>query len=249
MAAGRESYVVRVGDEHIGRTVYRTGEYEFHKFTRALDVLGVDSVRTLLDVGANIGTVCIPAVARGHAARAIAIEPEPVNVALLAANVRLNGLQSSVTCVHAAAGAADGQTLELELAATNFGDHRVASLGAPRSDRRATVSVPSVTLDDLAPTTTGTQDLIWMDVQGYELQVLRGASRLMTQGVPVVMEFWPAALAEHNSATEIREVLGSWSTIVDLGSRSLDPLDSAGIDRLLSALSRDGTQTDLLVRR
>ena len=43
MAAGRESYVVRVGDEHIGRAVYRTGEYEFHKLTRALDALGYDA--------------------------------------------------------------------------------------------------------------------------------------------------------------------------------------------------------------
>lgn len=247
MAAGRESYVVRVGDEHIGRAVYRTGEYEFHKLTRALDALGVRSVDTLLDVGANIGTTCIPAVSRGLSSTAIAIEPEPVNFALLAANVRVNGLQASVTCVHAAAGAAREGTVDLELATANFGDHRVASPLGPRPDRSRSVSLPSVTLDDVAPAMAGDRGLIWMDVQGYELQVLRGAVGLLERGVPVVMEFWPAALAEHHSFAEIRELLGSWSSVVDLGSCSLDPLNSGEIDRLLSELSRGGTQTDLLV--
>lgn len=241
--------MVRVGDEHIGRTVYRTGEYELHKLTRALDALGSRSIETIVDVGANIGTTCIPALSRGFASAAIAIEPEPINFAMLAANVRLNGLQGSVACVHAAAGASSDTTVELELASRNYGDHRVTSPFGPRVGRASSVRVPMVALDDIAPATTGERDLIWMDVQGYEVEVLRGAVGLVSRGVPVVMEFWPAALEEHHPREEVRELLGSWSTVIDLGSRSLDPLDAAGLDRLLRDLSDRGNQTDLLVRR
>jgi hypothetical protein len=36
--------------------------------------------------------------------------------------------------------------------------------------------------------------LLWMDVQGHESEVLRGASGLLASGVPLVTELWPAGL-------------------------------------------------------
>ncbi len=46
---------------------------------RAVSLLGRRGLTSLIDIGANIGTICIPAVKCGLFDRAIAIEPEPLN--------------------------------------------------------------------------------------------------------------------------------------------------------------------------
>ena len=53
---------------------------------------GFDSEDIFLDIGANIGVICIPAVSRGLVEEAIAIEPESENFKLLKLNISLNNL-------------------------------------------------------------------------------------------------------------------------------------------------------------
>src|SRR5205807_5320043 len=48
--------------------------------------------------------------------------------------------------------------------------------------------------------------LLWMDIQGHEGHVLRGASALTGRGVPVVMELDPEALGRHGGLELLREV-------------------------------------------
>jgi hypothetical protein len=71
---GPERYLVNCHDHTISRIVFTTGAFEFEKFETALRLLrhhtSIKSLDLLVDVGANIGTVCIPAVARGRATQA-----------------------------------------------------------------------------------------------------------------------------------------------------------------------------------
>lgn len=135
-----------------------------------------------VDVGANIGTTCLPALHVHEFRRAIAIEPEQSNARLLAANAALNGLSERIT-IHQVAASDRTGTLRLSIHPSNSGGHRVTE-GAGQE-------VAATTLDSLleaegvSPADVG---LLWIDVQGHELAVLRGAGSLLAARVPFVVE-------------------------------------------------------------
>jgi hypothetical protein len=95
---GNERFLVTSNDRSISRDVFITGSFEFDKFDRMLSLLGKHFRKTLLiDVGANIGTICIPAIKRNIFQCAIAIEPDPLNYSLLVSNININGLANMIT--------------------------------------------------------------------------------------------------------------------------------------------------------
>ena len=211
---GRETFIVHTRDP-IGRDLYVHGEYDFGKVERSLGLLGRRSAGTLVDIGANIGSVCIPAVARGIAERAIAVEPEPVNCAMLRANVAMNGLNDRITCFENALGAHDDREVLLELSEENKGDHRIeATTGATRG--RRSVAVQMRRLDSLVPSLDPDRDLIFMDVQGFEKFVLDGAGVHLASRVPIAMELWPEGMMEHCTFDDLFDVIGGYSHFYDL---------------------------------
>lgn len=65
---------------------------------------------TVVDVGANIGTVSIPmAQTVGNQGRVIAIEPHPLSFRYLQENVQLNHHEEVVSAINCALGAEHGQ--------------------------------------------------------------------------------------------------------------------------------------------
>jgi FkbM family methyltransferase len=159
-------------------------------------VAGGEGGGTLLDVGANIGMICIALLEQKRFARAVAAEPSPRNLRLLEHNIAQNGLSDRVTILPCALSSAEGE-LELELSEYNSGDTRIrhdASSGAWREERREVVKVPVRTLDRaLAEQGVNARDvrLAWVDIQGHEGFFLDGARATLAAGVPVVSEFWP----------------------------------------------------------
>ncbi|HUD73353.1 MAG TPA: FkbM family methyltransferase [Dongiaceae bacterium] len=261
---GRERYLVPCRDQAIGRSVFVTGEYEFDKFERALQLLrrhsALGEVDLLIDVGANIGTVSIPAVARGLVPAAVAIEPHPGNCLLLRANLALNRVDGRVTVHECAVGGADEETLALELSHDNQGDHRIAVSrddGAFGESARRTIPIRSTRLDRLVAPQPGKRLLIWMDTQGYEGVVLQGASALLAARVPIVSEFWPYGMRRAGGFALFRDRLAGYRGFVDL-QRILTAGDVTGdrgalrplreLDDLHAALDVDPqAYTDLLI--
>jgi FkbM family methyltransferase len=227
-----EIYVVKAGDEWIGRGVFVDGEFDFAKFEQALATIARHrpnwSPELLVDIGANIGTICIPAVRRGLVERALAIEPEADNVRLLRANILLNRLEDRVIPIHSAAGAKDGETLQLECDGENFGDHRIRvteQSGLQGETDRQLVSVPSSSLDTLIKGQPLDRALIWMDVQGYEGFVLTGAPATLASKPPIVLEFSPYLLNRAGSFSALCEALAHYEGFIDLSSdRGLRPI-------------------------
>src|SRR6185503_15521766 len=168
---GIEKYVVLNADKAISRTLFIQGSFDFDKVEKVISVMsGVNKafkLETLIDVGANIGTVCIPAVRRGLAANAIAIEPEPLNYRVLVANIFLNDLADKIETYNLPRGSKDNQNLEREISPSNSGDHRIhvrnESAAAPAGK---TTLVRSETFDSIIPAADKTSSLIWMDTQG-----------------------------------------------------------------------------------
>lgn len=198
-------------EDPISRSLFFHGHFELDLVAQTLACLRELGLcppvgqGTVIDVGANIGVISIGMLHNREFARAIAIEPDPRNFSLLERNVRQNRLAEKMTCLPVAVSDRQG-TVEFELSAENFGDHRVrtASHGTSAAEAfgeaaRRVISVPARRLDDLVAELPSewTQDvaLIWMDVQGHEGSVLRGARQLLSRGVPVVAEFWPYGLA------------------------------------------------------
>jgi FkbM family methyltransferase len=191
-------------DKLIGKYLYVDRAYERRYIESTLGVLerdgylAPDSKRdgVLLDIGANIGMICIALLGQRRFARAVAVEPSPRNLRLLEHNVEQNSLRERITIVPCALSSAEGE-LELELSEYNSGDNRIrhdASSGAWREERREVVRVPVRTLDGaLAERGVAARDvrLAWVDIQGHEGYFLSGARATLAEGAPVVSEFWP----------------------------------------------------------
>jgi len=207
-----EKYVVSTADKVIGRELFLHGEFDFAKLQTALAIIereGLPTPTHLIDVGANIGTITIPAIKRGLVQTATAIEPHPGNLRLLRANLALNGVEDSVTVLAQAVGNQTGVTLYLHESATNSGNHTISTNGIP---------VRSTQLDDLS---FPPESLLWMDIEGYEGHALMGAVQLLSKGMPVVCECNPAYLAKTNGMVLFEQAMND-RVIFDLKGNQHD---------------------------
>jgi FkbM family methyltransferase len=221
---------------------------------RALETLaelGLHASRTtFVDVGAHVGTTAITAVRRFGFRSALAFEPELSNFRLLRANLGINGLEADIRTFNVAVSDRVGSA-ELALRPAIGSKHHL--LGADETAGE-TVRVLLTTLDvlvaqgNLDPAGVG---LLWLDVEGHELEVLRGAERLLERSVPIVMEFAPLRLLRNGRLASLRALLDEHYThVVDLrprvnGKPDIRPLEA------VPDLARSYAQgfTDLLVFR
>jgi FkbM family methyltransferase len=125
-----------------------------------------------VDAGANIGAYTLPAARLvGPTGRVLAFEAHPHTFGFLARNLDLNGLRN-VSAFNQALGAASGE-IRLSFKQANPGETHV------RSDDEAETTdavVPMTTLDAaLAAQGVGPVDYLKIDVEGFEVPVLRGA--------------------------------------------------------------------------
>jgi FkbM family methyltransferase len=187
---GDHAMFVDPTDKHIGSSVYHSGAYSRQDVARAVEVLAAHGRlrrnSVFVDVGANIGTHTLYALRSGFFDRAIAVEPEPANLALLRANIALNRLADRVAIHGVAAGAAPG-TARLHIDEINRGAHSVLRRELPLS-----VEVPMVRLDDIVKNDGLDRRLIgivWTDVEGSEPECVAGMPELLAASVPLVLEF------------------------------------------------------------
>jgi FkbM family methyltransferase len=224
---------------------------EHRHLERALTFLRTAGVAyrntTFVDVGANVGTTIVPAVAQLGFARGVAIEPEPENLRLLRVNLAANGLDDTVRVVEAAASNREGRA-ELVLRPQSGGKHHL------RQDKPAhsgAIDVAGITIDSLvrdALLDPGDVGLLWLDIQGHELEALEGARMLLERRVPVVMEFDTREL-DPPRLHALRDVLADYTGVVDLSlpGREQTPVPLDELERV--AERHAGTFTDLLVVR
>jgi FkbM family methyltransferase len=152
---------------------------------------------TILDIGANIGTVAIPAAAKGL--RVIAYEPLAENARLLEAAVRANRLEGRVTIRNVAAWESAGQ-----LSFTG-----VSAWGRVVAEGEATHAAVAIDTDLASEVRI---KAIKIDVEGSELHVLRGMRRLLASQQPhIIFESNSLELGRlGSSATMIFNFLGKF---------------------------------------
>lgn len=238
-----EAFIVESRDNHMARELFVEGESQLQKLFETRDILarekGVDlRTWTIYDIGANIGVIGIPAVARGIFRDAVAIEPTPKTCRVLRANIALNGLEEKIRVYELALAAQDG-VLELELSEDNTGDNRisvVADLNDYTEQSREKVAVPAARFDTLFAKADLEESLIWMDVQGFEGLALQGASRAIARRLPMVLEFWPYGMKRAASFAPLKEALRDYESFHVLGAhRPAEPI--AALDALYAEVA------------
>ncbi len=142
----------------------------------------VEAGDMFVDVGANIGYYSVLAARKvGPRGRVVAVEPVASTAATLRGNLNANGLHN-VEVVEVAAGADAAPAVEVSFNPRYLG--RATLQSAPGS---VAETVPQRRLDDICndlPVIT----VLKIDVEGYELRVLKGAERTLQRTQLVVVE-------------------------------------------------------------
>jgi len=195
-------------DTQISEIIERNKAWEVH-VTQALHAL-LKPGMTFLDIGANIGYHTMTgAHLVGPGGRVHAIEMAPPNCRLIKESVAVNGYRHVV----------------LHETAVSFEDGAVRYCNTPGTTNCSVFSdkfrdkygenhfgyvpqeviVPMTTVDKLIP--NGRIDIVKIDVEGYELNVFRGMTRILQTSQPtILLEFFPSLLQEIG-ATEPSELL------------------------------------------
>jgi FkbM family methyltransferase len=254
-------------DVGIGASLWRERQYEFDSSIRAIRLLKSlgfvpPGDASMLDVGANIGVISIGLLLAGEVKLALAIEPEPRNFQLLCRNVQQNGLSQQMVCLQLAAGD-KVSAVTMELAPHDLGDHRIREVPTPdaselhRESVRQIIRVDSLPLPDILgfpevrALGLSAPSFVWIDVQGYETYVFRGAMSLLEKGLPTVSEIWPYGILRAGIALEdyIRTVSGIWTDywIERRGRFTRYPVGV--FDRYLDEVGTDGYYENVVFTR
>jgi FkbM family methyltransferase len=183
------------------------GSYEADKVN--LFAHHIDGGETVYDIGAHVGYYTLVAARlvgpRGHV---VAFEPLPANLSILKEHLHLNRI-SNVTIVGAAVGRTTGRA--------TFAEHLHSTQG--HLSNVGNVDVPVWSLDDyLRDSILEGPSVMKIDVEGAELEVLKGATHLLARCRPVIF------LATHSPSLDqaCRALLG------EIGYRLDDLLDRQG---------------------
>jgi FkbM family methyltransferase len=162
-------------------SVWISGKVEAGVQRALADVLVPGSV--FFDVGANLGFFTLLAARLvGPSGRVVAFEPHPDNLVALRANVELNDLANVVIVPKAVSDTSGERVFEMSEAATASVTNEV-DVGA-----RNTIGVAATSIDDFASGPSPVvPDMIKIDVEGHEIEALRGMSRTVESHRPVIV--------------------------------------------------------------
>lgn len=133
-----------------------------------------------VDVGANVGSLLFTAKhIVGTSGLAIGIEPHPRIFGYLKANAELNN--ADVVLHNVAIGSSTGRV--------NFSDSVTDEMNFVQPDNAGGLMVGVETLDNLLSDINNI-DLLKIDVEGYELEVLKGASSVIDRTKMIYFESW-----------------------------------------------------------
>jgi len=220
-------------DFPVSSVLDRTGAWEAFLTKQMISLLGEFESPAFYDVGANIGWYSLILAGQlqrtGRRGQIFSVEPSTRNRERLANSVALNGQEDLIQIVAGAASDRNG-AISLELDLVNFGNHRVTG-GAEHGN--AVESVTAYCLDDLVDTNGWPlPSLIKVDVQGHEMEALRGFGRSLSRSGSWVMAIeW---MPDEWSLSDMVAMLGADGVYqVDEQSRSILPSSEAHLLSLL----------------
>jgi len=154
-----------------------------------------------VDIGGNIGYYAILESTLSPEGKVFAIEPVPQNYSLLKKNIELNNCHN-VQIFNYSIGDMKGNSEMYIYDKCNW----CSFVKDPNATVVSTINVPMVTLDDFIKSYVDVSpnfipNFIRMDVEGYEYNILKGASNTLNSISPMIIciEFHPHLMSEENT--------------------------------------------------
>jgi len=171
---------------------------------------------TMLDVGGNIGSITVPLAEHVGPKGVVHIfEPSPKFFNIVTKNIALNNFSDRVTAHQVALGAKVG-TVHLNESVADDTTNHIATTGT---------AVPQNTLDSFTNTLSQI-DFLKIDVEGYELEVLKGATATLAKTNCLYIEFIPSQLIRAGSKPqEVLTILNKYFNIFTETAGELTPFE------------------------
>jgi FkbM family methyltransferase len=180
-----------VKDNGVEHSLYYTGTYEMGTLNLLKEFL--QDGDTFVDVGANIGLMSLfAAQCVGEHGKVIAFEPHEETRSIAYHNLEINGLESIIQLRSVGIGARS----ENKILYDNWSVNRGAASLINR-DKEVGKAIDIVALDEVIG--EDNVKLIKIDVEGYELEALKGALRILRRTKP------PIIIVECTEETESQE--------------------------------------------
>lgn len=200
--------------DYIAQQLLSRGEYEWYIIDIIKSLCQGKGSGTILDIGANIGTVTVPIAAMLPDCKVHAFEIQPGMITNLAENLQLNNI-TNVTIHNYGLGNETQTILVTENnyeSANNIGAFSLNPLVWANSDISFGTSANKISVDVKPLDTVNTDSpilCIKLDVEGYELMVLKGALTTLKNNnyPPIVYEAWAYNPWWAESAAELQQFL------------------------------------------
>ena len=227
----------------ISKKLFIDKSFDFRVLIRAKKLLGKkNSKSTLINVGAHIGSSCIPAIKKNYFKNLIAFEPSKRNFRLLKANIFLNEIDDRVQAYNLAI---SNKKANLHLGKTrgNTGGNRIL-----KNKQKNTEIVKSDILDNYTYNLNKNNSLIFMDAEGHEPNIFLGAKKTIKKKIPIVFEFYPSLL-DKNWIKNYDLVFKNYKFFYDLrGKNRKEKFNKKNLIALINKVnSIEGKHTDLMI--
>jgi FkbM family methyltransferase len=176
----------------ISLKLYVDKSFDYPILRKAVKLLGKKHSRhTLINIGAHIGSTCIPAIKESKFKNSIAFEPSKKTFNLLQANIYLNEVDDRVQTYNLAI-SNKKTNLYLAIKEGNYGGNYIS-----KNKQKKTEIVKSDILDNYTYNFNKNNSLIFMDAEGHEPNIFLGAKKTLKKKIPIVFEFYPDLLAKN----------------------------------------------------
>ncbi|MGI6186122.1 MAG: FkbM family methyltransferase [Brevibacillus sp.] len=188
--------------KHAVRTALDTRNFDwvFRQFPNRSHLIAHKRIALVLDVGANTGQFASKLRQQGYRGRIVSFEPLSKEFAQLQ---QLASSDPHWDCKQVALGSTEGQAI-INIAGNSYSSSLLPMLdrhviGAPDSRYVGRETIVITRLDTLLPSLIHAHERVYLklDVQGYELEVLKGAQRTLPHVDILEMELSLVPLYQH----------------------------------------------------
>lgn len=131
----------------------------------------------ILDIGANIGNHTIYFLKNKHAKKVFCFEPVKDTFDILKKNIEINELHAKVQLFNTGVGEKSGNAI--------LKHYNINNIGTAQLDFNESGDIPIISIDDLK--INENVDFIKIDVEGFELNVVKGMIETLKQFKPLIM--------------------------------------------------------------
>lgn len=180
--------------ENLALDIFINGLYE--KETHKILQSRIPTNGVFLDLGANIGSICVPLCKSRKDIQCIAVEAMPWIYEYLSKNISANDLNAEITPLNFALFDKDNESLPFYTSRDNYGKGSLSPVFSDKPEIVLTRKVDSIVAD----AKLSSVDMVKIDIEGYEYFAFKGGASLFSRNdaPDILFEFVDWAEAKAN---------------------------------------------------